>query len=359
MRARILYAIPVIVALFFACSCKANAQYWTYGFYSIVDNTGATLSSTTGAGFNAAGCSYFQSGATYILGCFGAGAFNGNLQQIYNYPPVETALIGSGRLCPNQPPLPFQEYDPTVYPMLNTCYEAAFDASRAALYSAGTPRCTPGQPSPAANPCELPYLFSAVASATSSSGIKLVPSQWQITYTDYSSNSQGVPVVVPCLEPNGSLTCTSYPLENGLQTGTLPFVTLTYAPAVTCVGFQAPFNNPIALPSKSKRAIPLIIQLLDSNNNVISPASLNGAVPVVMVSFSSGSSSAVPIPSSDLLSEGQASTGNQFTFNSSNNTWQFNLDTSPLMAPGTYTVGVQTGDGTQYALAGCSQTFTR
>jgi hypothetical protein len=35
-----------------------------------------------------------------------------------------------------------------------------------------------------------------------------------------------------------------------------PFVKLIYAPAVTCVGFQAPFNNPISLRKKSKRAIP-------------------------------------------------------------------------------------------------------
>ena len=353
MRARIL-AATCVLALVFACSTKANAQYFTYGFYSIVDNTGATLSSTTGAGFNSVGSGFIQSGSALVYSSFPVIG--------YNSLALEVLVIGSGRTCPNEPPLPFQEYDPTVYPvpMLNSCFLPEFNTNTSPAFAPGLPRCTPvGQPSTPQTPCETPYLFTAVPSATSSSGVKLVPSQWQVTYTDYSANPQGVPVVVPCLEPNGSATCTSYPLENGSGSGTVPFVKLTYAPAVSCVGFQAPFNNPIALPSKSKRAIPLVIQLLDSNGNVISPSTLNAAVPVVTVSYSSGASSAVPIDSSELLSEGQSSTGNQFTFNSTNNTWQFNLDTGPLMAPGTYTVSVQGGDGTQYALSGCSQTFTR
>jgi hypothetical protein len=125
------------------------------------------------------------------------------------------------------------------------------------------------------------------------------------------------------------------------------------------VGFQAPFNNPIALPKNSKRAIPLTIQLFDQNNNLVNPTTLNAAGPVVSLMYSSGSSPAVVVPSADLLPEGQSSTGNQFTFDSATNTWQFKLDTSPFTAPGTYTVSVQTGDGSQYAISTCSQTFTR
>lgn len=348
MRARILYVIPVVLALLFGCSTRANAQFWTYGFYSIVDNTGATLSSTTGAGLNVAGCSYSLSGTVYRAGC--TYGLNSSSQFAYNALQLQFTNIG-GHGCGDLPPLPFQEYDPTVYPTLNSCYTESVNGL---AYAAGTSRCAPGQPSSQANPCELPYLFTAVPSATSSTGMKLVPSQWQVTYT-----SNNVPTIVPCLEPDGSLTCTSYGIPDGAGTGMTPFVKLIYAPLVSCAGFQAPFNNPIALQKNSKRAIPLIIQLLDQNNNVITPTTLNGAPPVVTVTYTSASSSAVQIPSDELLSTGQSSSGNQFTFNSSTNTWQFNLDTSPLMAPGTYTVSVQGGDGTKYALSGCSQSFTR
>jgi hypothetical protein len=65
------------------------------------------------------------------------------------------------------------------------------------------------------------------------------------------------------------------------------------------------------------------------------------------------------VPDADLVAKGNSSTGNQFTFDSATNTWQFNLDTSPLTASGTYTVSVQTGDGSQYAISTCSQTFSR
>jgi hypothetical protein len=75
--------------------------------------------------------------------------------------------------------------------------------------------------------------------------------------------------------------------------------------------------------------------------------------------YSSGSSPAVFVPDDDLLPKAIPAPGNQFTFDSATNTWQFNLDTSPLTASGTDTVSVQTGDGSQYALSTCSQTFSR
>jgi hypothetical protein len=78
------------------------------------------------------------------------------------------------------------------------------------------------------------------------------------------------------------------------------------------------------------------------------------------VPYSSGASQGLEVPSNDLLPEGKSSTGNQFTFDPTTKTWQFNLDTSPLSAPGTYTVSVYSGDGSQYAVSPtCSQTFTR
>src|ERR1700756_4484817 len=103
MRARTLYAIPVVVALFFACSSKANAQYFTYGFYSIVDNTGTTLADSTGAGFNVSGCSYVLSGTAYLVVC----SYSDMTTHLtYQALPLETANIG-GRGCPDPPPPPF------------------------------------------------------------------------------------------------------------------------------------------------------------------------------------------------------------------------------------------------------------
>ena len=128
------------------------------------------------------------------------------------------------------------------------------------------------------------------------------------------------------------------------------------------MGFESPFDLPIALSKKSNRAIPLKAQLFDSNNNLVTADTLAGLEPpVVAVSFSSTSTAAVD-QTSLLVPVGQSSTGNQFSFDASTGSWQFNLGTTPFTAAGTYTVSVQSGNASQYQVgnscsAACQVTY--
>ncbi len=126
------------------------------------------------------------------------------------------------------------------------------------------------------------------------------------------------------------------------------------------MGFQSPFDVALALKKKTNRAIPLTAQLFDHNGNPVTLSTLGTAPPpVVNVSYNSGSSPAVDeISLLDPL--GQSSSGNQFNFDPSTNTWWLNLSTAPFSASGTYTVTLQSGDTTQYTVAPqCSGQFVR
>ena len=346
--ARLCSLAATMIALLLTCSARANAQ-WTYFNYQIVDNTGTTLYSTTGAGFNVPGCSNITDVTGFSsLSCSGAGVPSNNGFSDFSFFALVENLIGND-LCPSEPPLPFAEYDDSssgLYAGMSACWTSGFDAAMVVPIPVGTPKCAPGQSPQGPVECFDPFLFTATSSAVTPAGVKLVPSKWQVSFGS-------------CLEPDGSVTCTVYPLANGDISGVFPSINLIYAPAISCVGFQAPFDTPIALQKKSNRAIPLQIQLEDQTGTPLTPTTLNAAAPIVDISFSSGSNPATDV-TDDLLPAGQSSTGNQFTFNSTTNTWQYNMGTSQFTASGTYTVTVRTGDGTQYAISpSCLQTFTR
>jgi hypothetical protein len=144
------------------------------------------------------------------------------------------------------------------------------------------------------------------------------------------------------------------PSDLSFQTFVLPS-----APKFACVGFQAPFDVPLLLSKKTNRAIPLNVQLFDSNNNLVTPTTLGTAAPpVVNVSYQSVISSAVD-DTSLLDALGQSSSGNQFNFDSTTQTWWFHLASTPFTAPGTYTVTVQAGDPSYQVSPTCSGTFVR
>ena len=131
-------------------------------------------------------------------------------------------------------------------------------------------------------------------------------------------------------------------------------------PTYSCVGFQPPFDTPLLLNKHTNRAIPLKAQLFDSSNNLATPTTLGAAAqsPIVSVSYNAGNSNSTDETSS-LDPIGQSSTGNQFNFDPTSETWWFNLGTSQYTAPGTYTVSLQSGD-TQYLVSPqCSGKFVR
>lgn len=130
-------------------------------------------------------------------------------------------------------------------------------------------------------------------------------------------------------------------------------------PNYSCTGFEAPFDVALSLKQKVQRAIPLMVQLFDASGNLITDTTIAGAAPVINVSYAAVNSAAVD-DTSLLDAIGQASTGNVLKYNSTTQTWQFNLGTSAFTAPGTYTVSLRTGDSTSYTVSPtCIGTFVR
>jgi sugar lactone lactonase YvrE len=129
---------------------------------------------------------------------------------------------------------------------------------------------------------------------------------------------------------------------------------------LTCTGYDDPFATALALKKKSKRVIPLMMTLTDSNGGLITDADIE-APPVVTVIFGGQTFGEVPTDSDDLLANGNANDDNIFRFDDSTNQWVYILSTKQFSASGIYTVKVVAGDNS-YTIdtgAGCQQTFER
>jgi hypothetical protein len=123
------------------------------------------------------------------------------------------------------------------------------------------------------------------------------------------------------------------------------------------VGFAAPFDQPIRLSARANRAIPLEMQLT-SNGLPVTDATIDGAPPVVNVNYAPAIGPAVDV-TNQLEPIGQASEGNQFTFDASTDQWVFKLGTRPFKAAGTYTVTVAPGDMSYTISPTCTGQFVR
>jgi hypothetical protein len=135
--------------------------------------------------------------------------------------------------------------------------------------------------------------------------------------------------------------------------------TISTVQTYSCTGFLPPFDVPLLLTKKTKRPIPTAMQLFDATNNIVTDQSIAGAAPVVNISYAAVNSTATD-ETWLLDATDQASIGNSFTYNPTRQAWQFNLDTKPFTALGTYTVTVNTGDTTKYAVSPtCTGTFVR
>jgi YVTN family beta-propeller protein len=128
-------------------------------------------------------------------------------------------------------------------------------------------------------------------------------------------------------------------------------------PRYSCTGFEAPFNEPILLKARVNRAIPLRMKLF-SDSTPITDFNIAEALPVVNVSFSTGGGPAVDV-TDQLEPLSQASEGNSFRYDSSDEHWVFNLGTKPYKNAGTYTVTVKPG-GMSYGVSPtCTGQFVR
>lgn len=133
-------------------------------------------------------------------------------------------------------------------------------------------------------------------------------------------------------------------------------VTLDESLVVTCQGFLHPFDKPLILKGKGKRAIPVKIVLRDLWGDIMTDAHITP--PVVQVSYQPVSGASIPGYEAELLPPGLSDDGNEFRYNPGSEMWIINLATKQFTSPGTYTVTVVSGDNS-YVVEGCSQTFTR
>ena len=130
-------------------------------------------------------------------------------------------------------------------------------------------------------------------------------------------------------------------------------------PKLSCIGYDSPFEEPIALNKKSKRTIPLKMTLLDADGTLISETDFTP--PVVNVTFGSQVFGESPPDTDDLLPQGAANVDNVFRYDNSISKWVYNLGTGQFTAAGTYTVKPIAGD-TTYTIDTsntCVQTFER
>lgn len=133
-------------------------------------------------------------------------------------------------------------------------------------------------------------------------------------------------------------------------------VTLDESLVVTCQGFLPPFDKPLVLKGKDKRAIPVKMVLRDLWGNMMTDAHI--APPVVQVSYQTFSSDSIPGYEPELLPPGLSDDGNEFRYNPDDEMWVINLATKQFTSAGIYTVTVISGDNS-YVIEGCGQTFTR
>ena len=114
-------------------------------------------------------------------------------------------------------------------------------------------------------------------------------------------------------------------------------------------------NYPVGV--KKNRALPLKVKLFSVYGGVAQTDADLAAPPLVQVFFDGDSEPAQDV-SSDALSAGQGSEGNQFVFTGEGK-WQFNLKTGNYTAPGTYAIYMESGDDTVYVIdPTCETGFT-
>lgn len=180
-----------------------------------------------------------------------------------------------------------------------------------------------------------------------------------VSFTWTPDASQGVTEIRA--EANPQLTISGSDLSNNLTTRS---VTIGTEPAVaeySCQGFYQPFDKDISISNKTKRAIPVKMELFDKYGQSMGSDDV-AAPPVINVTFNNTVTGDGTTDDAALESVGHSNDGNQFTFNEAEQLWQYNLGTKQFSSAGTYTVTVTSGDADEYTVNkgnNCAQSFTR
>jgi hypothetical protein len=127
------------------------------------------------------------------------------------------------------------------------------------------------------------------------------------------------------------------------------------APPFTCVGFYVPFDVPMMVTKKSKRALPLKFNLFDEYGDEIIDLS---PPPIVEVKVLPHTGSSIPGWDGELLPPGLSDDGNEFRYDLESGKWILNLGMKTYTASTTYIISVLAGDSS-YAIEGCTESFTR
>ena len=125
-------------------------------------------------------------------------------------------------------------------------------------------------------------------------------------------------------------------------------------PVFGCQGFEPPLDEgPVTV--KKNRVLPLKARLADADGLLVTSADIT-ALPVISVFFDDNIAPSPIDVTTDALSAGQGTDGNQFTFDGSK--WAFNLKTKNYTASGTYTITMVSGDSAEYVVSPtCMATF--
>jgi hypothetical protein len=116
---------------------------------------------------------------------------------------------------------------------------------------------------------------------------------------------------------------------------------------LACAGYMPPMASyPVTV--KKNRALPLKAQVIADDGSALIATDLT-ARPVVQVLYDSGLGGDPVDVTSEALSAGLGTEGNQFEFTDEGH-WQFNLLTRNYTAPGTYIVTMESGDDSEYVL---------
>jgi len=151
--------------------------------------------------------------------------------------------------------------------------------------------------------------------------------------------------------------------NNGLDSGSARvIISANTIPELTCNGFAPPFDQPLSLKKKVKRAIPVDMVLIGADGYMVTDADIV-APPVINVFFNAQVFGEIPPNTDDLLPLGSANDDNIFRFDPDSGQWIYNLGTKQFTAPGTYMVIVTSGDEPESTINApggqCYQTFTR
>lgn len=128
-------------------------------------------------------------------------------------------------------------------------------------------------------------------------------------------------------------------------------------PQFSCSGPEAPFDDPISLRNRSRRAIPVVVLIADAAGMPVTVDAI--APPVVNVIYNGTVYGNSAFDDADLLPQGSATSSNLMSFNLETQKWEYVLGSGQFEAAGAYEVKVVSGDPDSYRLDSCSQSFER